>query len=504
MQTNYLKLDIITPVHVGTGDQLDPMAYLLREEDQGIFCYLVDTSAWVSDHPDPEALSQVFSGDHIPRIRGFIAENLDPRVYGIRRMQVTNPAIQREYQAKLRDQGVANQLLIDPQLYIGLGVPLLPGSSLKGAIRTAVIDHLDNSRKLDLKGATKSRDRRAYDMQLEKYLGKIHDNVFKQLKLSDFEGWADSTLLVTATEIRRKEGGPTTPKSHAEVLPSMQLGTAEHAVLSGKLGIGDGHANGGESAALHLKDGESFDWNGLSELVNAYQRKRLRKELERFYSLPQFQGGKSAVQSVWNALENPKPGEMVLRVGHYSQIEYVTVENNAPFTRKGRDGKFLPYGTTRTLANGLYPFGWVRLSLLDEIEYRQSQIEQKHYNNSNFSRRDQQRQAIQKKLADELAEKLVKERQQEEKRLAEQRREAELAAMPENERRLYLLEQGKLIENEVVTLYAELDELEPNIQRRTAEALMTHWQKVGKWKKKQCSKKQLKKVAKIKTILGLP
>jgi hypothetical protein len=418
-------------------------------------------------------------------------------------MRVTNPAIQKEYQSKLRNHGVANQLLISPQLSTGLGVPLLPGSSLKGAIRTAVIDHLDRSRKLDLKGATKSQDRRAYDKQLEKYLGRINDNVFKQLKLSDFEGWADSTLLVTATEIRRKAGGPATPKSHTEVLPSMQLGAAAHSVLSGKLGIGDGYANASNGAALRLKDGESFDWNSLAELVNAYQRKRLNRELERFYSLPQFKGGQPAVQAVLSGLENAKPGEMVLRVGHYSQIEYVSVENNAPFTRKGRDGKFLPYGTTRTLANGLYPFGWVRLSLLNEDKYRKAQLEQKDHSMSTFSRREQQRQTILEKQAEERAGKLEKERQREEQRLVEERRKAELAAMPENERRLYLLEQGKLIENEVVALYADLDELDPDIRRRTAEALMAHWQKVGKWKKKQCSKKQLKKVAKIKNILDL-
>jgi hypothetical protein len=36
-----------------------------------------------------------------------------------------------------------------------------------------------------------------------------------------------------------------------------------------------------------------------------------------------------------------------------------------PKTRKGKDGKFLPYGQTRTLANGLYPFGWAKLEFTD-------------------------------------------------------------------------------------------------------------------------------------------
>jgi hypothetical protein len=36
-----------------------------------------------------------------------------------------------------------------------------------------------------------------------------------------------------------------------------------------------------------------------------------------------------------------------------------------PQTRRGKNGRPLPYGTTRTLANGLLPFGWAKLEFPD-------------------------------------------------------------------------------------------------------------------------------------------
>ena len=87
---------------------------------------------------------------------------------------------------------------------------------------------------------------------------------------------------------------------------------------------------------------------------------------------------------------------------------------------------------------------------------------------------------------------------------AEARRQAELDAMPEDERQLLLLEQGDLNENQVFELYNRLDDMDDRVKMKTAKALKTYWQKIGKWKKKECSIKQRQKVASIKQLLGEP
>jgi hypothetical protein len=150
--------------------------------------------------------------------------------------------------------------------------------------------------------------------------------------------------------------------------------------------------------------------------VNTYQKKRLEKEIERFYNLPHFAAGKKAVESVKQALEEAEPGQMILRVGHYSQVEYVTVENNDPQTRKGKDGQLLPHGTTRTLANGELPFGWIRLTPCSAGDYAKNQQQRREHAESIDSRRSEKRKQVQ----------LEKERIEKERRQREQEREEAL------------------------------------------------------------------------------
>jgi len=58
--------------------------------------------------------------------------------------------------------------------------------------------------------------------------------------------------------------------------------------------------------------------------------------------------------------------ETLIRIGHFSHVECITLDEvRKPRTRRGRDGRPLPWGKTRTLANGIYPFGWAKLEFLD-------------------------------------------------------------------------------------------------------------------------------------------
>ena len=186
---------------------------------------------------------------------------------------------------------------------------------------------------------------------------------------------------------------------------------------------------------------------------------------------------------------------MILRVGHYSQIEFITVRDNSPVTLKGK------HGTTRTLANGLFPFGWIRLTPCSETDYldgidrceafnRQSQMARENLRAQVLEEKNRRLVQIRKKK--ELARKQAE---------SEQLLQRELAALPEDERLVLLMERGKLSDNEVFELYYRIDTLEPSLKKRAAIALKTRWAEQARWKKKNCSKKQMAKVAKIKKIL---
>ena len=99
----------------------------------------------------------------------------------------------------------ANQLLIDPALKNPLtGALLVPGSSIKGAIRTAVIDWLDRNWKVNLKEAMNRDPRQGYKHALEELLGKVSENAFRNLKVGDFPAALGESVIVTAKEVRRR------------------------------------------------------------------------------------------------------------------------------------------------------------------------------------------------------------------------------------------------------------------------------------------------------------
>ena len=499
MQTEFFRLDILSPVHIGTGDEIDPMSYIMKSESGAASCHVIDAHAWAADYPDPEELSEVFSGANIPAIRDYLTRKIDPGIYGLRRIMVSSQNIFDEYEKKLSDRRATHQLLFSPCMNTSNRIPFIPGSSIKGALRTAIIDWLDREKKLGLKAA-RSRDGRgnAYRSQLESVLGKISDSVFKQLKISDVPGFADSTLLVEPLEIRRKEGKTATPKNKCEVMPSKMLGNADQSTLYARIGIGD--QTRPEDRRLTLRSGQSWDWPELADMVNAYFLKRFEKERIKFYGLPNFAKARPAIEKLDAELTCAK-GQMLLRLGHYSQVEFVTVEDNNPLTRRLKDGTPMPHGTTRTLANGRFPFGWVRLTPCSEAEYRRGVVECETANRDTRLHRERLRDEIMLERTRRI-EKI--QRQEALKRQAaddEARRQAELDAMPEDERQLFLLEKGELNENQVVELYNQLEGMENMVKIKTANALKAYWQNAGKWTKKECSKKQLVKVKMIKSIL---
>jgi CRISPR type III-A-associated RAMP protein Csm5 len=490
MQTEYFKLDILSPVHVGTGDQLDPMNYLMRREPGGTVCHVLDTWKWAGDYPDSDELSDVFSGGNIPAMRSFLADKIDPDVFSLRRIAVNSERVTREYEQKMSDRGSSHQLLFNPHMTVSEKAPLIPGSSIKGAFRTAVIDWLDREKRLGLKAA-RAKDSRgdAYRKCLERVLGPISNNAFKQIKVGDVAGYTDSTLLVEPLEMRRKQGKSATPKNKCEVMPSRLLGNAGHCALYARISIGK--FNDPADNCLTLPNGPSWSWAELARLVNEYFFKRFKDEKTKFYELPNFSKARPAIDRLEAEL-NGDNGQMVLRLGHYSQVESVTVTNNRPWAGKGRDDKPKPYGTTRTLADGRFPFGWVRLTPCSETEYLKGAAACEVENRAIQKRRE----ALREKVLIERRQKLEQAHQREElarqEAEAEARRQAALAAISPEQRLLVKFDDGSIREEEVNVAYKKIDEFPEDLKPALAAKLKAYWIANKKWSKKEVGKKRWK------------
>ena len=508
-QVAYLRLSPLTPIHVGTGDTLDPLAYIMRKEDGTPFLYPVDLSAWVEAYDNPAELAQFFSSRELPEIRRRIARELDPHIFGGAPARIHSTEIFEKYEKELGAKDSRNQLLIDPAVANGrTGALIIPGSSIKGAIRTAVIDWVDKNSSMDLKGASDSEwdgQKGAYSRKLKEYLGEISDNAFKDLKVGDFQAPLGDSMFVTAREVRwRPSNKPPTPKHDCQVTLSLAMSGKPYS-LYGKVTIGghgaqrrDTFLTVGRSGALK----QSWSLNELMVLCRSFYWSRYLQEKQKFYTQPHLTATAKALAPVDAAIVEESGTGMLLRIGHYSHVECMTISKHSPKTRKAKDGTLLPYGTTRTLASGLFPFGWAVLEECSATEYREAEARRESHDAILLRERRDRRRAILDLRAENERIGRAKEIREEEDRMRREHERALLESMSPLEQLVFRAKNGTANENQMVELFGNLAELGATVRGQAASCLKEYWIANKKWTKKECSKKQWEKVTSLKQILG--
>lgn len=103
-----------------------------------------------------------------------------------------------------------------------------------------------------------------------------------------------------------------------------------------------------------------FTLENLFNWLNVFYRPKYLQELNTFYRQPHLRRVeeelKQITEIVKSSSDNTNGLSALVRVGHYSHIECVTLDKySSPKFQKG-------YGKTRTLAEGLVPFGWILLT----------------------------------------------------------------------------------------------------------------------------------------------
>ncbi|MBW2059824.1 MAG: type III-A CRISPR-associated RAMP protein Csm5, partial [Deltaproteobacteria bacterium] len=138
--------EFLSPVHIGSGQELDPFSCFMVEG----YLYYFDLPSVLQTLGETErnAFLELANRDDLIGLRRFLSERLGRRKDVSRRILVS-PSVEREFKAKIDDP--RNQLVLQPFLRNqGTFNPVVPGSSIKGAIRTAVIDTLLEEKRLRL------------------------------------------------------------------------------------------------------------------------------------------------------------------------------------------------------------------------------------------------------------------------------------------------------------------------------------------------------------------
>ena len=517
-------VDVLTPVAIGSGQILDPMRYTLcRDEDKGFSLHFIDLEQWLMDNSDDLSLLQMLESNKFLQIRKRIHQDLEnPEVrqrYSVARRASSNSDLLAKFSEEMSKGDDSRHRL---EIVSGLSNPLtnrllLAGSSIKGAIRTAILDYLDHKYKL-----SEGVDKKRLQGEIDSQLGKISDHAFKSLRVQDCEVPHAQSCLVSAEEKRLngKNERPGTPKLPTEAIAPKGHDSDRYVRPVTTVTLGFNSSSSGAmtvEATAKIRQRELFDWMRLAEIVTGFYRDRFRAEFDKFYRQIHLHRTGSLLEPIRQRVENLPGDSMLLRIGHYSHVECMTISNGEPKGRAIRDRRTgtsitVGPGTTRTLADGLLPFGWIILSPTDAAAHRNYQHElQKELTNR---REAHQKQVEIRERAAEDARKQFEETQrarEEEQRKLEKRLQIHESVTP-LQRLLDELRNGVitrrqndgLLENQLPDYeaeYSRLDGFEGDEQRELASIFKEFYIRDGKWFGR-LSTKQQQKVTRICEILG--
>ncbi|MBB5022248.1 type III-A CRISPR-associated RAMP protein Csm5 [Desulfurispira natronophila] len=510
--TRFCLLEVLTPVHIGSGEYYEPMDYFPKEKALHLF----DHSSFQS-YLKQIGKSDIFF-DHCRKSRyddllRFIDEHA-PKCDGVNARIPLSDATQKVFGQKRPTFGSNDEIL----QVVKAGAhsePIIPGSSVKGALRTLVLNSIlgqnefpqNETNLLAGKNLRDSNKQDAFDF-------------FRDFRVSDFSPIDAQSQIDIPNRLsdKRKLDGEFAGVDWRLTTQS-RLAMTEF-ITSGQF-IGEisfGHNT------LYKAPWSNFEklWEDLLSSSNAYleaEDDRFMQAIQNHSSIRLNKGGQkpaSSVQQIQQLLEHDPPAgsdELLLKIGRHTggrtkMLEHyfgILPTEKAKYAKKRKISDY--FQSSIWLSSTGIPLGWVKVRLLSDDEWQDYQrqcAERASQQQQAFLRRQKIRdeQQQQQEAAQQAA---VKRQQQREAEAAAKAAEAEkLASMGEVERTLHEVSQISTLDNregKLLVLWQKLDSYSPQEQQAIAEACKQQFVATGKWSGK-ISKKQKEKVSKIKQILG--
>ncbi len=363
-----IRLHVLSPIHIGCDDVYEPTSFVIDESKKKLIEF--DPVEFVKslNKERKNKLAEIankgtlvsiiemyrFVYSNKAAIKGYevdISKNIVDRYLQVKNMELNEKKIKQE---------LNNFLLLRTAYLPNNNNPYIPGSSLKGAMRTGYLSMLAYSGNTDegIKTIIENEKPRfsitgrknAKELEKELLGGEFATDPFRMLKVSDLLPVSDVKRQITYAINMRKSDGAIRMPVPLEVISS---GSFE-----GVLNIDTPLKESGIKRPL--------SWAILSALFHKHYTRVYNTEVR----LKKF-----AVPSIEKFKDKLKTSAFLIRLGRHSGAEAVTIEGNR-FIKimQGRDKapRYLDSATTVWLASdeprpkntsNLFPFGWAVLSV---------------------------------------------------------------------------------------------------------------------------------------------
>lgn len=357
-----LRALVLTPVHVGTGEKIAPEDYFVQDDTLVRF--------------HPAAVFRAMSPAELQKFEALIARDQLHEAWSALREKARGVPGSEMYRVKLGKgarEGLKS-LVSNPQRRGDVGVlarnpytskVVVPGSSIKGAIRTALINHrlqesglaAGMSSEVDRAGA-RELSRLAGDMErkvLGYQSGEMERDPFRLLSVRDASLPASAARVDLVKAVSRRTEAEQPDKGipmHVERLVSLADGHTKpvfefEVVLASE-------------AASHPRVREylrrPITWEELVRACRTFYEARWKAERAAY---PVWY--RSAPADGWWQVPE---GGFLLRIGRYSHFESLSVDGLRRAENR-QTHQWMREGTSRTVCElepgGKAPFGWLRV-----------------------------------------------------------------------------------------------------------------------------------------------
>jgi CRISPR-associated protein Csm5 len=463
-----LKYTPLSPVHIGTDESYEPGNYVIDDETGALYSFGSDAALNGLSDSDRKQLLAIVNGKPddtmLTRVQAFFHNNQEkllafamppvPTAKGIKSLY--EKRIGKTAQHESQGKRVINKLEIDRTFYNPVdGKPLLPGSSIKGAIRTALLDGINNNKSLI------DRNERNQQLQERLFEGKFHADPMRLVSLGD-AGWQGQTgkpacQVQFAVNRKRK---PVTNKdgklvqSQAEASNLYQLlecVTPQHYQgFTGNLTL---HNTQAISQDNHKLPKQHLHWTAkdIANACNAFYMGLFWQEInpmkERNYLKTDWINQMEQLLASGLLKKLNEGSAFLLRVGRHSGAEALTlngVRSIKIMQGRGEKPKYEKSPLTWWFAaddigskDNLLPFGWVLVEI-DPKEpdsqiqqwLEKSSVDSAHWMQAQLSKQNALRQQAEQRHRQEQEKRQAEQQQEEQQRLkqeAEQQRLANLS-----------------------------------------------------------------------------
>ena len=369
-----IRLHVISPVHIGCDDVYEPTNFVIDEKKESLIEF------------DPMDFIKSLSSKDRDEFSGICMEGSVSSIIKIYRFISNRPVKGREVELakelnshykRVKDLPINNETKIRQELNRFEikktafnnhdKLPYIPGSSLKGALRTAVLSGLAKEAGIkDWWGVSQARENdRAKELEgnlLKIRRGDFETDPFRLIKVSDLLPFGDVKTKIVYAINKKKKTSEFEARGPFQLMETIKEG----AIFEGRINI--------------------LQPQGGSMIRNPIGVEQLLKSANAFFipavnderKITNDIGAGQVVVKRINEKFKGKIGQSayLIRLGRHSGAEAVTIEGNR-FIKINQGGgkppKFLDHATTIWLASetskpvsntGLIPFGWAVLEVL--------------------------------------------------------------------------------------------------------------------------------------------